>query len=149
LVGCLFVCLFVAGGGVVVVVVVVVVTFWAFCVALRERLPAQNVYWFKCPRHKKRYCLSFLFQFDRPDDEYFFAYSFPYTYTRLQKYLHALEAQNMPHFRRELLCRTTQQRRLDLLKITAPSNLEDSKENRMVRVRLCVCGDEWVSLVLD
>lgn len=46
----------------------------------RERLPAKQVYYYKSPRHKKNYILSFLFTFDREDDTYFFAYSYPYTY---------------------------------------------------------------------
>jgi len=63
--------------------------------------------------------MSFAFEFDRPDDEYFFAYSYPYTYTDLQRYLHQLERRGAPFFRRELLCKTIQHRRLDLITITS------------------------------
>eukprot|EP00462_Mataza_sp_D1_P009379 CAMPEP_0175163852 /NCGR_PEP_ID=MMETSP0087-20121206/26025_1 /TAXON_ID=136419 /ORGANISM="Unknown Unknown, Strain D1" /LENGTH=118 /DNA_ID=CAMNT_0016452693 /DNA_START=314 /DNA_END=667 /DNA_ORIENTATION=- len=63
------------------------------------------------------------FMFDREQDQYFFAYSFPYTYTDLQKYLHGLESLNRDYFRRELLCRTVQHRRLDLLTISSRDNL--------------------------
>ena len=78
--------------------------------------------------------MSFAFEFDRPDDEYFFAYSFPYTYTDVQRcvacrytiwladgnltvcrrsYLHDLDARKLPFYRRELLCKTVQNRRYD------------------------------------
>ena len=43
------------------------------------RLPEYNVNWFKCNRHRKN-CFTFSFVFDKNDDEYFFAYSYPYTY---------------------------------------------------------------------
>jgi hypothetical protein len=87
-----------------------------------ERLPAKQCLWFRCPRHRKRNCLTILFQFDRADDDYYFALSFPYSYTRLQKYLHSIESLGAPYLRRELLCRTTQDRRLDLLTITSAQN---------------------------
>jgi hypothetical protein len=94
----------------------------------RERLPPKQVLWYRCSRHRRRNCLTLVFRFDHAahvrDEEYFFALSYPYSYTRLQRYLHALDAQRLPHLRRELLCRTTQQRRLDLLKISAPHNFE-------------------------
>jgi len=40
--------------------------------------------------------LSWIFEFDVESDVYFFAYSYPYTYTDLQAYLHDLDKLNLP-----------------------------------------------------
>jgi hypothetical protein len=90
-------------------------------------VPERNVFYYRCPNHKKNYVLSFLFEFDREDDVYFFAYSFPYTYTDLQRYLYGLEQKVLPYFQRELLCRTIQHRRMDLLTITSPNTKKRKK----------------------
>eukprot|EP00285_Hemiselmis_virescens_P001134 CAMPEP_0173408928 /NCGR_PEP_ID=MMETSP1356-20130122/70955_1 /TAXON_ID=77927 ORGANISM="Hemiselmis virescens, Strain PCC157" /NCGR_SAMPLE_ID=MMETSP1356 /ASSEMBLY_ACC=CAM_ASM_000847 /LENGTH=197 /DNA_ID=CAMNT_0014370303 /DNA_START=17 /DNA_END=606 /DNA_ORIENTATION=+ len=63
------------------------------------------------------YVLSFVFEFDNEDDTYWFAYSFPYTYTDLQHYLHSMDRLNLTFYRRDLLCRTVQNRRVDLITI--------------------------------
>jgi hypothetical protein len=55
-------------------------------------VPKQNVFYYKCPRHRKGYVLTVVFFFDRADDTYEFAYCYPYTYTRLQEYLGAIDA---------------------------------------------------------
>ncbi|KYO19335.1 cytosolic carboxypeptidase 6-like [Alligator mississippiensis] len=86
----------------------------------RQRLPPKNVYYYRCPDHRKNYVMSFAFCFDREDDIYQFAYCYPYTYTRLQHYLDNLQRRNMDYFCRELLGLSVQQRRLDLLTITNP-----------------------------
>ena len=49
-----------------------------------QRLPSRSTYYYKCPRHKMNYVLSFVFEFDSEDDTYYFAYSYPYTYSDLQ-----------------------------------------------------------------
>ena len=92
-----------------------------------QRVPEKNVFYYRSPQHKKNYVLSFLFQFDDPHDKYYFAYSFPYTYTDLQRYLHDLEERNLKYLRRELLCRTVQHRRMDLLTISDPNSVERKK----------------------
>ncbi|XP_078574073.1 cytosolic carboxypeptidase 6-like isoform X2 [Branchiostoma floridae x Branchiostoma japonicum] len=99
-----------------------------------QRVPPKNVYYYRCPDHRKNYVMSFAFCFDREDDVYQFAYCFPYTYTRLQSYLEAIEKKNLDYFNRELLCLTVQQRRLDLLTITAPENLDPDENQRVVFV---------------
>ena len=48
--------------------------------------------------------MSFAFCFDREDDIYQFAYCYPYSYTRLQNYLDALEKKNFDYVQRDLLC---------------------------------------------
>ncbi|XP_073435266.1 cytosolic carboxypeptidase 6 isoform X2 [Dendrobates tinctorius] len=85
-----------------------------------QRLPSKNVYYYRCPDHRKNYVMSFAFCFDREDDVYQFAYCFPYTYTRLQHYLENLDRMNLDYVHRELLGLSVQQRRLDLLTITSP-----------------------------
>lgn len=62
----------------------------------------------------KKYALSFGFLFDR-EEEYFFAYSFPYTYTHLRRFLWAIQL--LPDVKIETLCRTLMGRRLDLVSI--------------------------------
>lgn len=96
------------------------------------RIPAKHVYYYRCPDHRKNYVMSFSFCFDREDDVYQFAYCYPYSYTRLQNYLDNLEKKGMDFFHRELLCLTVQQRRLDLITITHPDNLDPDENNRIV-----------------
>jgi len=97
-----------------------------------ERLPARSCFYYRSPRHHRAYVLSFAFAFDREDDVYHFAYCFPYTYTYLQRVLAHLEAQRFDFFARELLCRTTQHRRIDLLTITSPQPLSDKRQPKRV-----------------
>lgn len=69
----------------------------------RQRLPPKNVYYYRCPDHRRNYVMSFAFCFDREDDVYQFAYCYPYTYSRLQHYLASLERRNLPYLQREQL----------------------------------------------
>ncbi|CAG9462644.1 unnamed protein product [Pedinophyceae sp. YPF-701] len=85
-----------------------------------ERISSRNVFYYRSPAHRNAYILSFVFLFDNEDDHYEFAYSFPYTPSRLQRHLGLLEALHPPHFRRELLCRTLQGRRCDILTVADP-----------------------------
>uniref|UniRef100_A0A674DD35 BEN domain containing 5 n=1 Tax=Salmo trutta TaxID=8032 RepID=A0A674DD35_SALTR len=85
-----------------------------------QRLPTKNVYYYRCPDHRRNYVMSFAFCFDREEDVYQFAYCYPYTYTRLQHYLESLERRNLDYLQREQLGLSVQQRRLDLLTITSP-----------------------------
>ncbi|XP_069838026.1 cytosolic carboxypeptidase 6 [Dendropsophus ebraccatus] len=68
-----------------------------------QRLPSKNVYYYRCPDHRKNYVMSFAFCFDRGDDVYQFAYCYPYTYTRLQHYLENLDRLHLDYVHRELL----------------------------------------------
>lgn len=78
-------------------------TIPCFSLSPRQRLPAKNVYYYRCPDHRRNYVMSFAFCFDREDDVYQFAYCYPYTYSRLQHYLASLERRNLPYLQRELL----------------------------------------------
>ncbi|XP_043986164.1 cytosolic carboxypeptidase 6 isoform X1 [Gambusia affinis] len=97
-----------------------------------QRLPPKNVYYYRCPDHRRNYVMSFAFCFDREDDIYQFAYCYPYTYTRLQHYLASLERRNLPYLQREQLGLSVQQRRLDLLTITNSENVRSEKEKKLV-----------------
>ncbi|XP_053481286.1 cytosolic carboxypeptidase 6 [Ictalurus furcatus] len=97
-----------------------------------QRLPAKNVYYYRCPDHRRNYVMSFAFCFDREDDVYQFAYCYPYTYSRLQHYLSSLEQRNLDYLKREQLGLSVQQRKLDLLTITNPANLSPEREKRVV-----------------
>ncbi|XP_074120744.1 LOW QUALITY PROTEIN: cytosolic carboxypeptidase 6 [Sminthopsis crassicaudata] len=97
-----------------------------------QRLPPKNVYYYRCPDHRKNYVMSFAFCFDREDDIYQFAYCYPYTYTRFQHYLDSLQKRNMDYFFRRDLGKLVQQRQLDLLTITSPGNLHDGAEQKVV-----------------
>ncbi|XP_021016668.1 cytosolic carboxypeptidase 6 isoform X1 [Mus caroli] len=97
-----------------------------------QRLPPKNVYYYRCPDHRKNYVMSFAFCFDREDDIYQFAYCYPYTYTRFQHYLDSLQKKNMDYFFREQLGQSVQQRQLDLLTITSPENLREGSEKKVI-----------------
>ena len=57
-----------------------------------ERLPQRNVFFLRSSRHNMDPILSFVFEFDQAsDEEYFFAYSPPYTDSDLQRDLDRLE----------------------------------------------------------
>ncbi|XP_006800537.1 cytosolic carboxypeptidase 6-like [Neolamprologus brichardi] len=99
---------------------------------LWQRLPAKNVYYYRCPDHRRNYVMSFAFCFDREDDVYQFAYCYPYTYSRLQHYLASLERRNLPYLQREQLGLSVQQRRLDLLTITNSDRMSAEREKKLV-----------------
>ncbi|XP_055580180.1 cytosolic carboxypeptidase 6 isoform X5 [Falco cherrug] len=96
-----------------------------------QRIPSKNVYYYRCPDHRRNYVMSFAFCFDREDDTYQFAYCYPYTYTRLQHYLDSLQRRNMDYFCRESLGLSVK-RQLDLLTITSPANLRPGAEQKVV-----------------
>ncbi len=43
----------------------------------------KQVYYYRSPEHSNNCVLSFAFAFDKEDEKYFFAMSFPYSYSRL------------------------------------------------------------------
>ncbi|KAF4533156.1 hypothetical protein B566_EDAN001698 [Ephemera danica] len=51
---------------------------------IRQRMPSKHVYYYRSPEHHNHYVLSFAFGFDREEDVYQFALSFPYSYSRYQ-----------------------------------------------------------------
>ncbi|XP_013409059.1 cytosolic carboxypeptidase 6 isoform X2 [Lingula anatina] len=96
------------------------------------RIPTKHVYYYRCPDHRKNYVMSFAFCFDKETDVYQFSYCYPYSYTRLQNYLDNIEKRNLDFVQRELVALSVQQRRLDLLVITNPENLEPEEKQKVV-----------------
>lgn len=113
-----------------------------------ERMPEGTVYFYRSPRHGRQYVLSFPFCFERANEVYYFAYCFPYTYSYLQRFLHSLDERQLPCYRRECLGRTVQQRKLDLITISSPENLElDEAAQRQQPPRKPIAGLERRNLV--
>ena len=118
----------------------------------RQRLPTRNVFYYRCPDHRKNYVMSFTFCFDREDDVYQFAYSFPYSYTKLQNYLDHIDQRHLHYVQRRPLVYSVvkeflvfhvhinktfvlllkQKRRLDLLTIANPALLVHGKRKKVV-----------------
>ncbi|CAN0200295.1 unnamed protein product [Bubo scandiacus] len=98
---------------------------------IRQRIPSKNVYYYRCPDHRKNYVMSFAFCFDREDDTYQFAYCYPYTYTRLQHYLDNLQRRNMDYFCRELLGLSVKKKAAIPMKAADPSSWGFKKNPRI------------------
>lgn len=97
-----------------------------------QRIPSKNVFYYRCPDHRKNYVMSFAFCFDKDEDMYQFAYSYPYTYSRLQKYLNQLEKRGLDYFQRQKLCLSVQQRKVDLITITSKVHREGTCQKKVV-----------------
>jgi len=97
-----------------------------------QRIPAKNVFYYRSPDHHKNYVMSFAFAFDRENDVYQFAYCYPYTYNKLQKFLGDIEKLDLNYVQRRKLCVSVQQRSVDLLTITAPKNQKENIKRKVV-----------------
>lgn len=80
---------------------------------------------------KPYFTVTFSYRFIHPKDTVYFAYSFPYTYTDLMKYLLSLENDQRKNslFSRKLLCHTIGGNRCDYLTITS-SEIPEYMRNR-------------------
>lgn len=86
---------------------------------------------------KRHYTLSFTYQFPYRDDEVYFAYSFPYTYSQLVSYLDRIEGDEdcqKYHLRRFLtrktLCRTLAGNKCEYLTITNTGTSEQIRRKK-------------------
>lgn len=102
-----------------------------------QRVPRKYVYYFRSPEHNNHQVLSVCQGFDREEDIYQFAFSFPYSYSKCQMHLKLIEQRRFPFLKRELLAYSIQKRRVDVLTITSPSNLEKA-EGQKQRVVIIV-----------
>lgn len=77
------------------------------------------------------YTLTFTYTFERPDTV-FFAHSYPYTYSDLQRYMKAIEANTAysSFFHRGVLCETLAGNRCDILTITEKSDKVVERQNK-------------------
>ncbi|XP_032453124.1 cytosolic carboxypeptidase 6 isoform X1 [Nasonia vitripennis] len=87
-----------------------------------QRLPLKQVFYYKSAQHQDHYVLSFAFAFDREDELYQFALTYPYSYTRHLGHLDNLRIKS-PAVKRETLASSIQKRKVELLTITT----EDSR----------------------
>lgn len=102
----------------------------------RNRITVDNIYYYKSQAHSNRFILSFIHHFGK-ERKCEFAYSIPYTYTRLQEFLNQIDSKKLDYYWRSPLCNTVvstsllvskdlmfqQKRRIDLLTISSPENL--------------------------
>lgn len=56
-----------------------------------QRIPKRMVFYQRSVAHKNQYVLSFAFVFDKEDEIYHFALTYPYGYNRAQAFLGQLE----------------------------------------------------------
>lgn len=68
-----------------------------------QRLPRCEVFYYKSAVHQNHYVLSYAFAFDKEDEVYQFALTFPYSYSKLQAFLNALESKFPDSFERTTL----------------------------------------------
>ncbi|XP_049286539.1 cytosolic carboxypeptidase 6 isoform X1 [Anopheles funestus] len=80
-----------------------------------QRLPRCEVFYYKSPVHQNHYVLSFAFGFDKEDEVYQFALTFPYSYSKMQAYLNAVELKFPDTFERSTLGMSIQNRKLELI----------------------------------
>nr|XP_018914679.1 PREDICTED: cytosolic carboxypeptidase 6 [Bemisia tabaci] len=97
-----------------------------------QRMPNKFVHYHRSIYHQNNYILSLIFGFDREDDSYQFALTYPYSYSKCQLHLELIEKRKVPHFTRELLGTSVQNRRLDLLTITHPKNMVAAEKLRVI-----------------
>ena len=101
-----------------------------------QRIPPKNVFYYRCPEHKKNYVMSFVFCFDIEDDVYQFAYAFPYSYTKLQNYLQILDNRNLDFYERELLALSVVSRKINIFLQTCKSyKISTTKKKATTKTR--------------
>lgn len=92
-----------------------------------------QVFYYRSAQHQNHYVLSFAFAFDREDDIYQFALTYPYSYSRYLGHLDNL-CSRLLYTKRETLAESIQKRNVELVTIT--SDLEDMERPRKVVVVL-------------
>ncbi|XP_023345018.1 cytosolic carboxypeptidase 6 [Eurytemora carolleeae] len=100
-----------------------------------QRIPRENVYYYKSPEHSNNFVLSFAFAFDRDEERYQFSCCYPYSYSRLQLYIDEILAKKPTLVTREVISKSIKGRNLDLLTITEPNAItEEPVKKRIVMV---------------
>ncbi|XP_035781923.1 LOW QUALITY PROTEIN: cytosolic carboxypeptidase 6-like [Anopheles albimanus] len=102
-----------------------------------QRLLRCEVFYYKSPVHQNHYVLSFAFGFDKEDEVYQFALTFPYSYSKMQAYLNALELKFPETFERSSLGMSIQNRKLELVtfdEVKKPDKVDQKNVIHMVVV---------------
>ena len=89
-----------------------------------QRMPRENVFYYKSPLHHDNSVISFAFSFDREDERYSFALAQPYGLSRYNEYVKSILDKNLPFISIDTIAHTIQQRPCQMITITNPSNLE-------------------------
>ncbi|XP_052865255.1 cytosolic carboxypeptidase 6 [Anopheles cruzii] len=100
-----------------------------------QRLLRCEVFYYKSPVHQNHYVLSFAFGFDKEDEVYQFALTFPYSYSKMQAYLNALELKFPESYERSSLGTSIQNRKLELVtfdEVKKPDKVDQKNVIHMV-----------------
>ncbi|XP_011302716.1 cytosolic carboxypeptidase 6 [Fopius arisanus] len=87
-----------------------------------QRIPRKHVFYYRSAQHQNHHVLTFAFNFDREDDVYQFALTYPYSYTRYQGHLDNLSTK-CSSVKRETLVSSVQKRKVEL--VTIGTNIEE------------------------
>ncbi|XP_065166011.1 cytosolic carboxypeptidase 6 isoform X2 [Atheta coriaria] len=115
-----------------------------------QRIPKRMVFYQRSVAHKNQYVLSFAFVFDKEDEIYHFALTYPYGYNRAQAFLGQLEtkcADLGEGFKRECIGNTIQKRPVDLLTIGNNSPITGTKRRIVVIIARTHPGQAPTSFV--
>jgi hypothetical protein len=92
--------------------------------------------------------MTFTHTFDYDDDQVFFAYSMPYTYTDLNEYLCQIQSLNLKYVKRNTLCRTIAGNKCEYLTITNKGSIQEDKEKQGIvlsaRVHPGESNSSWI-----
>ncbi|XP_043281391.1 cytosolic carboxypeptidase 6 isoform X2 [Venturia canescens] len=98
-----------------------------------QRIPRRQVFYYKSAQHQNHHVLSFAFNFDREEDVYQFALTYPYSYTRYLGHLDNLCAK-CSSVKRETLASSIQKRKVELVTITGSEIPKEERSRRVVAV---------------
>eukprot|EP00095_Tigriopus_kingsejongensis_P009965 maker-scaffold17_size721972-snap-gene-2.11 protein:Tk09965 transcript:maker-scaffold17_size721972-snap-gene-2.11-mRNA-1 annotation:"cytosolic carboxypeptidase 6" len=89
-----------------------------------QRMPSNHVFYYKSPIHTYHCVLTFGFSFDLEDERYSFALAQPYSLSRYNMYVENILKSSFPFFKVETVAKSIQGRKVEMITITDPRNLE-------------------------
>ncbi|XP_059091269.1 cytosolic carboxypeptidase 6-like [Tigriopus californicus] len=81
------------------------------------RLPSSQVYYYRSPEHSNKVVLSFAFVFDNEEESFYFALTFPYSYTRCMTVLRRIANDYPDIVTMKSHCQTISKRDLPVIEI--------------------------------